>query len=169
MKENIAVKILKETIKGIEHQREVDIALIYKEANDKLSDLKKALSLINGINVLKENQEILSEQKKRIRNRKQKEYDLNTYPLENDVLSKMKFILRKEDRFMDLNEIADEVKKYEPNLDIEDIKTKFGKHINLYRQRNEIVTDKTEGSKYIYIGLPSFMQDGKILEKYEPL
>lgn len=169
MKENIAVKIIKDSIKGIEDQLQIDIALIYKEANDKLSDLKKALSLINGTDILKEKLDILTEQKRRTRKTKQKIYDSNTYPIENDVLSKLKFILRKGNKFMDLNEIADEVKKYEPNLDIEEIKTKFGKHINLYRKRNEIVTDKTEGSKFIYIGLPHFMQDGKILEKHESL
>ena len=168
MKENIAVKIIKDSIKGIEAQREIDIALIHKEANDKLSDLKKALSLINGTDVLKERLTTFYEKKRR-RIVKQKEYDLNSYPIDNDVLTKLKFIIKREDRFMDLNEIADLVKKEEPNLDIEDIKTKFGKHVNLYRQRNKIVTDKAEGSKYIYIGLPSFMQDGKILEKHESL
>jgi len=164
MSNDLAIKALQNTINDVENRRLAAMNAAALPFDKEISQLKNAIILLKGGNrsVPYNNQTGV---KKRGRPSKQVQVP-NTYPYGQSVLTRFLFILKEADCFLDIGEIAERVNGYEPDKKLEDLKRQFGKHVNKYRSNGDIVTEKIEGGKYIFYGLPSFMKDGKILEKH---
>jgi FtsZ-interacting cell division protein YlmF len=89
------------------------------------------------------------------------------YPKEGTILEKMTFVINEPKRFLNIQEIADLIKKHEPSLKPEDIKPRFGKHINKFREQGRIVSYHDKASNSVYYGLPAYIKDGKAVKGHE--
>jgi FtsZ-interacting cell division protein YlmF len=90
-----------------------------------------------------------------------------SYPKEGTVLEKMTFVINGPKRFLNIQEIADLIKKHEPSLKPEDIKPRFGKHINKFREQGRIVSFLDKATNTVYYGLPGYMKEGKAVPGHE--
>ena len=90
-----------------------------------------------------------------------------SYPKEGTILEKMSFVINEPKRFLNIHEIANLIKKYEPSQNADDIKPRFSKHINKFRAQGRIVSYHDKATNNVYYGLPEYMKQGKALKGHE--
>jgi hypothetical protein len=89
-----------------------------------------------------------------------------SYPKDGTILEKLIFFISESKRFISIREIAEQFKKREPNSKPEEIKRRFSKHMNKFRQQGKIVSYNDSKTSRVYYGLPAYIKNGKVVKAH---
>jgi hypothetical protein len=162
---NVAIIALLRAREEFIEQKNAAVRRAAKPFDDKIADIDAAIAKIDD----KELPQPLSKPAYTgaKRGRKPKVIHSLAYPFNGSVLTKLLYVIKDAGRFVNIREIAGMVKTFEPNVNEEIIKLRFGKHIDKYKKLGRIVSYQVGTKRNTVYGFPQWLKDGKVLSGRE--
>lgn len=160
---SISIIALEKAIEELEQRKTAAVRSAAKPYDDKIAALRKDISILSG--AAQEPALIYSQPvyKGAKRGRKPQLYNSLIYPNKGTVVSKLIYTIKEIGRFATIGEIAVLINMYEPAMNKDFIKEKFGKHINKYKDKGLLLSYKIGSRRNTVYGLPEWFVDGKPL------
>lgn len=165
---NIAVIALENALDEVIQQKNIAVRDAAKPFDNKIAELRAAIAKlqnndIDSENSIAEHLTLTYKYPTAKRGRKPKFINSLIYPTKGTILSKLLYVIREAGRFVTIREIASSVKVYEPNINEDVIKERFGKHIDKFKRARKIVSYRIGSRRNVLYGLPEWMKDDKVI------